>query len=60
MIGNEGMAGLAVFMGVKSSSTQALVQGAGSAMRMTSSGIRLEASRLGNLHNLLHRYIAGV
>ena len=56
MIGNEGMAGLAVFMGVKFSSTQALVQGAGSAMRMTSANIRQESNRLGNLHNLLHRY----
>jgi CRP-like cAMP-binding protein len=56
MIGNEGMAGLEVFMGVNSSSTQALVQGAGSAMRMTSADIRLEADRLGSLHSLLHRY----
>src|ERR1044071_2079755 len=29
MVGNEGMAGLAVFMGVGSSSTRALVQGSG-------------------------------
>src|SRR5215216_4001886 len=56
MIGNEGMAGLAVFMGVKNSSTQALVQGAGSAMRMTSGNLRDEAHRLSNMHNLLHRY----
>ena len=56
MIGNEGMAGLAVFMGVNSSSTQAIVQGAGSAMRMSSANIRHEANRLGSLHNLLHRY----
>lgn len=56
MIGNEGMAGLAVFLGVKSSSTQALVQGAGSAMRMTSANIRHESNRLSGLHSLLHRY----
>jgi CRP-like cAMP-binding protein len=56
MIGNEGMAGLAVFLGVKSSSTQALVQGAGSAMRMTSANIRQEANRLSGLHSLLHRH----
>jgi CRP-like cAMP-binding protein len=56
MIGNEGMAGLPVFLGVKSSTTRALVQGAGSAMRMTSANIRLEANRLSGLHTLLHRY----
>jgi len=56
MVGNEGMAGLAVFMGVNSSSTQALVQGAGTAMRMSSAAARTEANRLGDLHHLLHRY----
>ena len=56
MIGSEGMAGLEVFMGVNSSSTQAIVQGAGSAMRMTSANIRDEANRLSSLHTLLHRY----
>jgi CRP-like cAMP-binding protein len=43
-------------MGVNSSSTQALVQGAGSAMRMTSANVRHEAGRLSSLHSLLHRY----
>jgi len=56
MVGNEGMAGLPVFMGVNSSSTRALVQGAGTAMRMTSAAVRTEANRLGSLHRLLHRY----
>jgi len=56
MVGNEGMVGLAVFMGVNSSSTRALVQGAGSAMRMSSAAIRAEGNRLGSLHHLLHRY----
>jgi len=56
MVGNEGMAGLAVFMGVASSSTQALVQGSGTAMRMSSAAVRKEANRLGSLHHLLHRY----
>jgi CRP-like cAMP-binding protein len=56
MVGNEGMAGLGVFMGVNSSSTRALVQGAGTAMRMSSAGVRTEANQLGNLHHLLHRY----
>src|SRR4026207_898385 len=56
MVGNEGMVGLGVFMGVNSSSTRALVQGAGSAMRMNSAAIRAEGNRLGSLHHLLHRY----
>jgi CRP-like cAMP-binding protein len=56
MVGNEGMAGLAVFMGVNFSSTRALVQGAGTAMRMSSAAVRSESNRLGSLHHLLHRY----
>ncbi|HSE33800.1 MAG TPA: Crp/Fnr family transcriptional regulator [Pyrinomonadaceae bacterium] len=56
MVGNEGMAGLPVFMGANVSPTRALVQGAGSAMKMTSANARLEANRLGSLHRLLHRY----
>ena len=56
MVGNEGMAGLSVFMGVGSSSTRAIVQGSGTAMRMSSVSVRTEANRLGNFHRLLHRY----
>ena len=56
MVGNEGMAGLAVFMGVHASSTCALVQGSGTALRMSSAAVRTEANQLGNLHHLLHRY----
>lgn len=56
MVGNEGMVGLGAFMGVNFSSTRALVQGAGTAMRMNSAVVRQEASRLGSLHSLLHRY----
>jgi len=56
MVGNEGMAGLDVFMGVASSPTRALVQGSGTAMRMSSAAVRTEANRLGSLHRLLHRY----
>ena len=56
MVGNEGMTGLPVFMGVDVSTTRALVQGSGSAMKMTSAAMRQEANRLGSLHRLLHRY----
>ncbi len=56
MVGNEGMAGLAVFMGVGFASTHALVQGSGTALRMSSAALRTEATRLGSLHRILHRY----
>lgn len=56
MVGNEGMAGLPVFMGVSVSRTRALVQGAGSAMTMTAAALRDETRELGPLHRLLHRY----
>src|SRR5688572_23801614 len=36
--------------------TRALVQGAGSAMRMPAAAVREEANRLGPFHQLLHRY----
>ena len=56
MVGNEGMAGLSVFMGASLSPTRAVVQGSGTAMRMGSASVRTEANRLGSLHQLLHRY----
>jgi len=56
MVGSEGMAGLSVFMGVNSSSTRAIVQGSGSAMRLASSAVRYESNRLSSLHRLMHRY----
>lgn len=56
MVGNEGMAGLPIFMGVNVSRTRALVQASGSAMRMTAAAVRDEANHLGSLHQLLHRY----
>ena len=55
MVGNEGMAGLAIFMGVGTSSTRAVVQGSGTAMRMSSAAMRTEANRIGSLHRILHR-----
>lgn len=56
MVGNEGMAGLPIFMGVKVSRMRALVQGSGSAMMMNSAAMRREANRPGSLHRLLRRY----
>jgi CRP-like cAMP-binding protein len=56
MIGNEGMTGVSVFMGVDTSRTRALVQGAGTAMRMKSAVLRNESNHVSSLHRLLHRY----
>jgi CRP-like cAMP-binding protein len=55
-VGNEGMAGLYVFMGVYTSPHRAIVQGAGTAVRMKASALRKESGRAGPLHDLLHRY----
>lgn len=57
MIGNEGMAGVSVFMGVEKSRTRALVQGAGACVRMESAALRKESNQVGSFHRLLHRYI---
>jgi len=56
MVGNEGVTGISVFMGVNTSSTRALVQGGGSAMRMKSAALRKESNRESSLHRLLQRY----
>ena len=56
MIGNEGMTGISVFMGVSTSRTLALVQGAGTALKMKAATLRRESDSLGSFHRLLHRY----
>jgi CRP-like cAMP-binding protein len=56
IVGNEGVAGISVFMGVDASPHRAIIQGEGTAMRMKASVLRKEAGRTGPLHDLLHRY----
>lgn len=56
IVGNEGMAGLSVFMGVKRSRNRALVQGAGTAMKMRAAALRQQVGQDGSLHDLLLRY----
>ena len=56
LVGNEGMAGAPVFMGVSTSHNRAIVQGTGTAMRMKTAALRAESERLGPLHRLLRRY----
>jgi CRP-like cAMP-binding protein len=57
IIGNEGMVGLSVMLGVKTSPQRALVQGEGSAMRMKVAAFRKEVSGDGALQKLLYRHI---
>lgn len=56
IVGNEGMAGISVFMGVRASHHRALVQAAGTAMRMKAAVLRAESEHSGPLHRLLHLY----
>ena len=56
IVGSEGMAGISVFLGVATSRYRALVQGAGTAMRMKAAALRAESDRVGSLHRLLRRY----
>ena len=56
IVGNEGMAGIGIFMGVNTSRNRAVVQGAGTAMRMKAAALRHETTRVGSLHLLLRRY----
>lgn len=56
MVGNDGMAGLPVFMGVEESRSRGLVQATGSAMRMKAAALRREAGSGGALGKLLLRY----
>jgi CRP-like cAMP-binding protein len=56
LVGNEGMVGLSVFLGVNSSQNRAVVQGVGSAMKMKATAFRNECNNGGALPRLLQRY----
>jgi len=56
IVGREGMAGMAVFMGVKTSPNQAMIQGAGSALRMKATILHSLSNNGGSLPQLLRRY----
>ena len=56
IVGREGMAGMPVFMGVKTSPNRALVQGAGSALRMKATTLASMANNGSSLPRLLRRY----
>ena len=56
IVGREGMVGLPIFMGVKTSRDRAVVQGGGAAMRMKATTFRKECNNGGSLSRLLRRY----
>jgi len=56
LVGNEGMVGLGVFLGVNTSVNRAVVQGAGSAMKMKASSLRKQCKDGGIFSRLLQRY----
>jgi CRP-like cAMP-binding protein len=56
IVGREGMVGLPIFMGVKTSRNRAVVQGAGTALRIKASDFRRECNNGGSLPQLLRRY----
>jgi CRP-like cAMP-binding protein len=56
VIGNEGMLGVAVALGMKTTTTRALIQLPGSAVRMKAGALRDELGRGGALPNALRRY----
>ncbi|HEX8686446.1 MAG TPA: Crp/Fnr family transcriptional regulator [Pyrinomonadaceae bacterium] len=57
IVGNEGVAGLPVVLGVRVSLNRGLVQSAGTAARMKAAVLRREFKRDGVLQRLLHRYL---
>ncbi len=56
LIGNEGMLGTAVVLGMNATPIRALIQMPGHAMRMKAEALRDELKRGGALQNLLQRY----
>ena len=56
IVGNEGVLGVALALGMKTTTTRALVQLPGSAMRIKAGPLRNELGRDGALPNVLRRY----
>ncbi len=56
LIGNEGMLGVPLLLGVNTSMLQALIQQSGTALRMKTTSFRRELEHLPALRQLLHQY----
>ena len=57
MVGREGMVGVALALGINHSPMRALVQGSGSAMRMSAKRFRVELGRSRALQRGVNRYV---
>lgn len=57
LIGKEGMVGIALFLGVKTSNIRAIVQGNGNAMRMSAEDFISECKNGGSLPRILQRFL---
>ncbi|KHK55326.1 Crp/Fnr family transcriptional regulator [Ralstonia sp. A12] len=56
IVGNEGLIGIAIFMGGETTPSRAVVQSAGAAYRMSSHALKREFNRAGAMQRLLLRY----
>jgi len=56
MVGNEGMVGMPTVLGIDTSAVRALVQGKGTAMRLTTARFRVEFRKNAALQKALFRY----
>lgn len=56
MVGNEGVLGIALFMGGETTPSRAIIQSAGDAVRMKSDQLKVEFDRGGSFQNLLLLY----
>ena len=57
LVGNEGMLGTRLVLGVNASSMQALVQGSGAALRMSAASFRRKLDELPAFQQQLHQYV---
>lgn len=57
LVGREGVAGLALLLGVSISPVRMLVQGTGTAMKMTATAFQIELKRLPLLQHKLNEYL---
>jgi CRP-like cAMP-binding protein len=56
VVGNEGMVGVSLFMGGETTPSRAVVQGGGTALRLSGDALKREFGRSGPLQQLLLRY----
>ena len=56
IVGNDGMLGISLILGGDSTTSRAVIQGAGDALRLRPADVRAEFSRAGRFQDLLLRY----